>query len=398
MTRLVQDLRRMIGSRKVTRRPMTRQRSQRKGGALQAPINGQPCCSEIRHVNRRPGGGHGQDLTYAWSSDDGQTSSSGPSFIWTAPQTAGKYQISVVVTDASGATAGISATINVSPANERGQASFAITFNTFPVVQAVTATPTLIAGGQSTSVSAQAIDADGDTLSYAWTSSCAGTFAAPTAASSSFTLDPSVTSGDCDLTVAVSDGRGGVTNGTLTVHVGTPPATSLPPVIDLTTQGATSVSGVTAVPFTVSAHDPAGKPLTFTWNSATGTVGTPTTSAGQSTVSWTPANCGLGQTLTVTVADDTLSATKTFNVDAPSCVLTLVASGASEARPVHFLSEDNPSSQGWGDYRVMIAPNDMTVDSVTVDLAKVSANITQPGTAGSNIVMIQEEIGFFERL
>jgi len=90
--------------------------------------------------------------------------------------------------------------------------------NHFPTLTgALTASPNLVVGGQVVQLSVSASDSDGDTLTYTW-SAPGGTLAAQ-GASTTWTA-PAVSAGaSFQLSVTVSDGRGGSVGGTAAVYV-----------------------------------------------------------------------------------------------------------------------------------------------------------------------------------
>ena len=141
---------------------------------------------------------------------------------WTAPMTEGPCVLTIQASDASGATATASVTVNVDGANAKGLATVTVAANTWPVIADLSVAPDgwLVAGSLST-LSVTAFDADNDPLSIAWSCTCAGNFSAITVASPTFSLAVGV-SGVCTFTVTVNDGRGGSTMGDITVPVGAP--------------------------------------------------------------------------------------------------------------------------------------------------------------------------------
>ncbi|NOK39668.1 kelch-like protein, partial [Corallococcus exercitus] len=155
-----------------------------------------------------------ETLTSAWTASTG--SFSAPSSLtstWTAPATPGPVVLTLTVTDSKGASTSLSVTVTVSTGN--GSAAVNISFNTWPQVAGVTALPSSVAVGQATQVTASTSDADGDSLSYQWTASCAGTWMNATSASANFTPSAQPSGGTCTLTVVASDGRGGQGQGSL---------------------------------------------------------------------------------------------------------------------------------------------------------------------------------------
>jgi hypothetical protein len=193
-------------------------------------------------------------------------------------------------------------------------------------VSNISASATALEVNESTTVSATASDNDGDTLAYSWTASCAGTWTNATSATAQFTataLPGSSTCNNCDLTVTVTDSRGGQsigghTSGTLSLCVGPRKTAVFPPDVVETFQSAASTSANGTVTFWVKAVDPQGSALSFSWASTTGTMGTPTTSAGSSEVVWTAPSCtqtGVTPTVTATVTNSHgLSASQAFSL------------------------------------------------------------------------------------
>jgi hypothetical protein len=118
-------------------------------------------------------------ITYAWSATGGTFSSTtSPSTSWTAPATNGPQTITLSVTDSFQETTTLSITMSVSATNGTGSATVTLTLNTWPVVSVVTATPTLINVGQTTMLTANATDASGNPMTYAWAAAapCVGSF------------------------------------------------------------------------------------------------------------------------------------------------------------------------------------------------------------------------------
>ncbi|WP_224363979.1 kelch repeat-containing protein [Hyalangium versicolor] len=241
----------------------------------------------------------GDSLSYAWTAAAGSLSaSSTTTTVWTAPATEGPVMVIVTVTDSHGAFATANITLTVLPANgaNQGAASFTVSFNTSPSVQSITTSLSPISVGQSATLTAVGTDLDGDTLSYAWSASCQGTWTNANSPTASFTPS-AVPSGDscgnCALTVTVTDGHGGQNTGTLRVCVnsGSDNGVSFPPHIILAHQSAQSVTGGSLVTLRVLAEDGDGGALTFSWSTSSGTLGTPATGFTSSEVVWTAPAC-----------------------------------------------------------------------------------------------------------
>jgi hypothetical protein len=249
----------------------------------------------------------GDAITYLWTAAAGTLSATNtPNVSWTAPASEGSYELDIKVTDNHGASATTSVTIHVANANGKGQAAVTVEFNQWPVVNQVTAKPAWVVLGQPTALAASAVDGDNDPLTYAWTSSCAGTFSDTTAAPS-FMLSGQPSTSACTLTVTVSDGRGGSTTGDLTVPVGIPTLNQAPVVL-ATVQSTASAHPGQTITLQASAADLEGGALTFAWSPPAGVLGTQVDDANGSTFTFT-APSGSSPTWTVTfTATDMLGA------------------------------------------------------------------------------------------
>jgi hypothetical protein len=261
----------------------------------------------------------GDTLSYAWTATAGtlaNATTANPT--WTAPTTEGQQTLNVSVTDGKGGQAGFSLVINVLAG--KGKASVTTTFNTWPVVSQVSVDKGQLLPGDSAQLDVTAVDADNDILTYTWSDTCGGSFSSTTVKNPSWKA-PSTppSSGTCTVSVAPKDGRGGSTQGSITITLGLPPVPNATPVIDQTFQSASTVAAGGTVDVAVSAHDPEGTALSFTWSvSGGGTLGTPTTSASQSEVLWTAPSSGGPFTLTVEIKDaGGAKTTQTFTVSLP---------------------------------------------------------------------------------
>ncbi|NPC76319.1 kelch-like protein [Corallococcus exiguus] len=246
----------------------------------------------------------GDTLTYAWTAASGSFGAPTSLFTtWTAPASAGQVALTLTVTDSKSASASLSVTITVSTGN--GSAAVNVSFNTWPQVSGVTATPSSVAVGQSTQLTASACDMDGDSLSYEWTASCTGTWTNVASSSPSFTPSAQPAGGTCKLSVAARDGRGGTGIGSLTIYVGAPTPVRFPPEIVETFHSLATVptQGDTVV-FRARARDPQGSPLSFTWTANAAGLVAASDTATTSEVLWTAGACltsGTSLAVTVTV-------------------------------------------------------------------------------------------------
>ncbi|WP_249351541.1 RCC1 domain-containing protein, partial [Corallococcus exiguus] len=249
----------------------------------------------------------GDTLTYAWTASSGTLGApSSLTTAWTAPATAGQSVLTLTVTDPKGASTSLSVSVTVSTGN--GGAGVGVSFNTWPQVTGITAAPSSVAVGQATTVTASAGDADGDSLTYQWTASCAGTWTNATSASAGFTPTALPSGSTCALNVKVQDGREGQGTGSLTIHVTATPTTGrFPPEVFESSQSSATVpaSGGTVL-FRVRARDAQASAISFTWATSTGTLGSATSTAATSEVVWTAPACvpsGNAPTVTATVTN-----------------------------------------------------------------------------------------------
>ena len=277
----------------------------------------------------------GDTIAFAWSVSGSTSGFSAPTAAttnWTAPASEGDQTLLLAVTDNHGASSSASVVVHVSAGNGRGQADVNVTFNNWPVVTDLIAAPGYLVLGSPTSLSVTASDADGDALSYAWTSSCASAvFSSTTAAVTSVTLPAGAIDSSCEFTVAVSDGKGGSTTGQTTLPVGKP-VTIEAPTITSSVQSSSAVGASGNVSFLVEASDPQGSALTFRWVSSSGAFSNQVDGTGSSQVVWTaPAIASASYTVSVIVTDAlgasvqydfTASSAPAFSVQAAPTVIT----------------------------------------------------------------------------
>jgi len=297
----------------------------------------------------------GDTITFAWSvspATDGFSAPSAATTNWIAPVTEGDQILVLTVTDEHGASTAASIVVHVSASNGSGQADVNVRFNTWPVVTDLVAAPGYIVLGSPTALTATASDADGDALSYAWTSTCAsGVFSTPTASSTGFTLPVGAPDADCDLVVTVNDGRGGTTAGQTTLSVGKPVAIAAP-IITGSLQSMIAVGPSGNVTFSVEASDPQGSALTFHWASVTGAFSKQVDGTGSSQVVWTaPAAANASYTVSVIVTD-ALGASVQYDFTASSAPLFTVQASPTVIAPgqqpeLVVVPSDGVSASSW---------------------------------------------------
>jgi hypothetical protein len=151
---------------------------------------------------------NGDDLIYEWSTTGGTITGTGPEVTWTAPDSAGFYDVTVTVTDGNGGEVMSQVTITVRANNP-------------PYISSLVADADWTTPSGSLQVTCNATDPDGDELSYEWSAS--GGSITGTDAAVNWIAPEEI--GMYGITVVVDDGRGG--NATRTIGLrasnGTPP-------------------------------------------------------------------------------------------------------------------------------------------------------------------------------
>jgi hypothetical protein len=153
----------------------------------------------------------GDELIYGWSASGGTISGEGASVSWTAPGSAGSYNVTVVVVDSRGAAVSDFVTITVRT-------------NKAPVIGNLAADADWIVPSGTLSVTCSATDPNGDELSYEW--SATGGEISGTGAEVTWTAPEQA--GTYYLTVVVTDTYGGSATRVLPIGV----ATGQPPTIE----------------------------------------------------------------------------------------------------------------------------------------------------------------------
>jgi LmbE family N-acetylglucosaminyl deacetylase len=208
------------------------------------------------------------------------------------------------------------------------------TSNAAPVISSgPTASLTTIAGGQTSSLSVTASDADGDALAYNW--SATGGIVTGTGATAVYTPPTVTVTTVYQVSVTVTDGRGGSTTGSVSITVTAP---NIPPQISV---GPTATPGVITdietTSVSVTASDVDGDTLSYGWSANGGTA-----AGSGATVTYTPPRVTVTTSYRVTVVvSDGRGGTATNFVD-----IMVTPSGA----PVNFArnATASASSQNTG--------------------------------------------------
>ncbi|MFY0567704.1 PKD domain-containing protein [Archangium lansingense] len=191
--------------------------------------------------------------------------------------------------------------------------------NRLPTITQVTATPTSIDEGASTSLSATASDQDGDALTYSWAqipASPAGTFSNATGATPTWKAPFLSSNTTFSLQVTVTDAKGGSAQATVDVAVANVPALNNAPNVDAAiTVSSTSVIAGDTVNLSINASDVDGDPLTYSWTTSTAGQGTFTSTTASSTQWRSPdISAATSFTIELTVSDGVDSVTRTVDV------------------------------------------------------------------------------------
>jgi hypothetical protein len=177
-----------------------------------------------------------------------------------------------------------------------------------PVISAIAVDPTTVNESQTVSLFVTASDAQGDALTYAWSqvtpATPAGIFTNGTSANATWRAPRVTATGAFTLKVTVSDGQGGTAERTVDLQVVNVPGLNQPPIVSATITGPTSVLAGSFASLSVTASDPDGDPLTYSWRTVPIDQGTFTTST-NATTNWRSGDISIATDFTVqlTVSD-----------------------------------------------------------------------------------------------
>ncbi len=216
----------------------------------------------------------GDDITFNWEFGDGETATGNP--VNHSYNEAGDYTVRLVVRDSYGYGRSTSRTIRVSAANAD------------PVIQSATV-PTTADVDETLTMSVSVSDPDGDPLTITWTLGD-GNQQQGSSIQHSYNAE-----GSYIVTITVTDGRGGEATTVRNVNVSEPD--NRKPEITALTVPTTGNAGE-AVAFSVTATDPDGDALTYSWDFGDGSA-----TVASAAVSHTFTEAG-DFTVNVTVADD----------------------------------------------------------------------------------------------
>ena len=125
---------------------------QRRAVASSVATNGNISMTVTAHD---PNPGDTQPLVYSWTATAGTFSApAATTTSWTAPASEGMQQLTIQVTDQYGSMAAMTMTVDVTDASATGTAAINVTFNNWPVVNAMNASPSQVDVNQTTTLTA----------------------------------------------------------------------------------------------------------------------------------------------------------------------------------------------------------------------------------------------------
>ena len=144
----------------------------------------------------------GDRIDFKWACTGGSFTGAGPTVTWKAPEHYGTFDISVTVEDGKGGMAQASVTLTVGA-------------NQPPLISSLSGDPSGVLYGGTATITCIASDPDGDVVRYSWSAS-EGTISG---VGEKVTWKAPNKGGDFNITVLVSDGKGGETTGNVMVVV-----------------------------------------------------------------------------------------------------------------------------------------------------------------------------------
>jgi len=248
----------------------------------------------------------GDELSYGWSVEGVGVAGEGATVTWTAPDSAGLYLISVIVTDGRGGEI-------------TDHVFVAVSDNVPPSIDSLTADAEWITPLGSLQVTCSASDYDGDALSYEWTAT--GGSVSGTGAVVNWTAPQEV--GIYSVTVVVRDGYGGEDTMlvSLSVAAGNPPiieqltVTAKEPKYLKTTSSGYTVGRTKQYDIACNVSDTSDV-VSYNWSCESGVI------SGQGpTITWTAPNESLERTTVTLIVSDVYGnmAAKSIVFEVASC-------------------------------------------------------------------------------
>jgi hypothetical protein len=161
-----------------------------------------------------------------------------------------------------------------------------VELNHAPTIKAMTSDQGNVASTNSVALGVLAYDADADPLSFFWSSSCAGAFEKRHGSNVVFVVSRPVVGDTCTFTVDVCDGRGGTARGILALSASIP-VINIGPQLGVVWQSTDLAAAGGHVALHVTAVDPEGTPVIWTWSSKGGVLENQVDGEGVSDITWT---------------------------------------------------------------------------------------------------------------
>jgi len=229
----------------------------------------------------------GDELSYNWSASEGEINGEGAMVTWTAPDSAGSYNVTVTVTDGRGGKV-------------MSQVIITVRANKPPYINSLIADADWTTPSGSLQVTCTASDPDDDELSYEW--STTGGNVSGTGAAVNWTAPEEV--GTYNITVVVTDGHGREDTRSiyLSAATGTPPTiedlivTAEHQYLKKTTTGY-KVGKTKEYDIECIASNTSGE-LVYEWSCDGGAI-----SGEGSMITWTAPDASIEVTVTVVVTD-----------------------------------------------------------------------------------------------
>lgn len=158
----------------------------------------------------------GDPLTYAWSASGGSIVGTGDTVTWNAPDAAGTFTITVIVTDGKGTEVKDSVTITVTAKPNRSPTATLIVKekNVPPVTVTPTTEPIRVKRWSTVEIECKAEDPDGDPVTYKWAATDG-----KVEGEGPKVQYIATTTGDVAITVTVVDSRGAQTKTSAYLHI-----------------------------------------------------------------------------------------------------------------------------------------------------------------------------------
>jgi predicted secreted protein len=257
---------------------------------------------------------NGDSLSYVWSTPkDWTVDGSGDTVTVTAPdQYDARGEFEVTVEDGHGGATTRSVVVRTES-------------NEPPTVSSLTAQPLYLSPGETSSVTANSSDPNGDSLTHTW--NVPGDWTQSGSGDQIQVEAPNRTNASATVSVTVEDGHGGSSSEAVVLQT----VRNQPPVIDSLTATPTTVDPTESATLTASASDPDGQSLSYSWNIPSGWSGSSNTS--DLTVT-PPREYGKTYTFEVEVSDGFDTVTEQVQISTVSNASPTIDNLAASPNPV----------------------------------------------------------------